>query len=160
MGFSTAMDGLAWRGLVYTVFILHFVFACQLLLLQPLVSAIGLQFSLFDLFARTCILYESACSLIYFRCFNFFWIYNFHVNCGSFGFGYRKINGWSSSPHPKEIVLFFVLLLFLILLFWSKFFTEQCPVKSIPACFCPCSKPQIVVTFTAKRRPEMRILGS
>ncbi|KAG6697018.1 hypothetical protein I3842_09G178900 [Carya illinoinensis] len=40
MGFSTAMDGLAWRGLVYTVFILHFVFACQLLLLQPLVSAI------------------------------------------------------------------------------------------------------------------------
>ncbi|KAF5475883.1 hypothetical protein F2P56_007642 [Juglans regia] len=40
IGFSTAMDGLAWRGLVYTVFILHFVFACQLLLLQPLVSAI------------------------------------------------------------------------------------------------------------------------
>ncbi|XP_062166604.1 dnaJ protein P58IPK homolog isoform X1 [Alnus glutinosa] len=39
-GFSTAMDGVAWRGLVYSVFILHFVFACQLLLLQPLVSAL------------------------------------------------------------------------------------------------------------------------
>ncbi|XP_059462169.1 dnaJ protein P58IPK homolog [Corylus avellana] len=38
--FSTAMDGVAWRGLVYSVFILHFVFACQLLLLQPLVSAL------------------------------------------------------------------------------------------------------------------------
>ncbi|KAF5750369.1 hypothetical protein HS088_TW03G00705 [Tripterygium wilfordii] len=34
-----SMDGLAWRGLAYTFFILHFVFACQLLLLQPLVSA-------------------------------------------------------------------------------------------------------------------------
>lgn len=41
-GFSTAMDGVAWRGLLYSVFILHFVFACQLLLLQPLVSALGL----------------------------------------------------------------------------------------------------------------------
>lgn len=38
---SFAMDILAWRGLLYTVFILHFVFLCQLLLLQPLVSAIG-----------------------------------------------------------------------------------------------------------------------
>ncbi|KAF5737572.1 dnaJ subfamily C member 3 [Tripterygium wilfordii] len=36
---SRAMDGVAWRGLGYTLFILHFVFACQLLLLQPLVSA-------------------------------------------------------------------------------------------------------------------------
>ncbi|OWM69728.1 hypothetical protein CDL15_Pgr025577 [Punica granatum] len=34
------MEGVAWRGLVYTVFILHFVLACQLLLLQPLVSAV------------------------------------------------------------------------------------------------------------------------
>ncbi|GFZ14293.1 DnaJ P58IPK-like protein [Actinidia rufa] len=34
------MDLVAWRGLVFTVFILHFVFACQLLLLQPLVSAL------------------------------------------------------------------------------------------------------------------------
>lgn len=35
----SVMDTVAWRGLVYTLFILHFVFACQLLLLQPLVSA-------------------------------------------------------------------------------------------------------------------------
>ncbi|XP_012082338.1 dnaJ protein P58IPK homolog [Jatropha curcas] len=33
------VDGVAWKGLAYTVFILHFVFVCQLLLLQPLVSA-------------------------------------------------------------------------------------------------------------------------
>ncbi|KAF8006156.1 hypothetical protein BT93_K0461 [Corymbia citriodora subsp. variegata] len=37
--FSSAMEGIAWRGWFYTVFILHFVFACQFLLLQPLVSA-------------------------------------------------------------------------------------------------------------------------
>ncbi|KAL6141980.1 hypothetical protein ACLB2K_060265 [Fragaria x ananassa] len=36
---SFAMDLLACRGLLYTVFLLHFVFLCQLLLLQPLVSA-------------------------------------------------------------------------------------------------------------------------
>lgn len=41
--FTRAME---WRGLVYTVFILNFVFACQLLLLQPLVSALGLYFDL------------------------------------------------------------------------------------------------------------------
>ncbi|KAL7170127.1 hypothetical protein ACSBR2_035058 [Camellia fascicularis] len=40
LGFASAMDLVAWRGLVFTVFILHFVFACQLLLLQPLVSAL------------------------------------------------------------------------------------------------------------------------
>lgn len=38
---SSAMEGVAWRGLLYTVFILHFVLVCQLLLLQPLVSALG-----------------------------------------------------------------------------------------------------------------------
>lgn len=38
---SWAFDSMAWRGLVYTVFILHFVLVCQLLLLQPLVSALG-----------------------------------------------------------------------------------------------------------------------
>ncbi|KAJ8427003.1 hypothetical protein Cgig2_013943 [Carnegiea gigantea] len=32
-------DMVAWRGFVFTIFILHFVLACQLLLLQPLVSA-------------------------------------------------------------------------------------------------------------------------
>lgn len=37
---SFAMDMVAWRGLMYTGFILHFVFVCQLLLLQPLVSAL------------------------------------------------------------------------------------------------------------------------
>ncbi|CAN1274788.1 DnaJ protein P58IPK homolog [Linum perenne] len=36
---AAARDGVAWRGIVYTIFILHFVFVCQLLLLQPLVSA-------------------------------------------------------------------------------------------------------------------------
>uniref|UniRef100_A0A5B6ZET3 J domain-containing protein n=1 Tax=Davidia involucrata TaxID=16924 RepID=A0A5B6ZET3_DAVIN len=40
LGFASAMDLTAWRGLVFTIFILHFVFACQLLLLQPLVSAL------------------------------------------------------------------------------------------------------------------------
>ncbi|XP_059646894.1 dnaJ protein P58IPK homolog [Cornus florida] len=40
LGFAPAMDLVAWRGLVFTVFILHFVFACQFLLLQPLVSAL------------------------------------------------------------------------------------------------------------------------
>uniref|UniRef100_A0A7N0VCQ3 J domain-containing protein n=1 Tax=Kalanchoe fedtschenkoi TaxID=63787 RepID=A0A7N0VCQ3_KALFE len=34
------MDLLAWKGFLYTLFILHFVFACQLLLLQPLVAAL------------------------------------------------------------------------------------------------------------------------
>ncbi|TQE13153.1 hypothetical protein C1H46_001237 [Malus baccata] len=34
------MDMVAWRGLIYTGFLLHFVFVCQLLLLQPLVSAL------------------------------------------------------------------------------------------------------------------------
>lgn len=38
--FTRAMEAVEWRGLVYTVFILNFVFACQLLLLQPLVSAL------------------------------------------------------------------------------------------------------------------------
>ncbi|KAI6674949.1 hypothetical protein NL676_002855 [Syzygium grande] len=41
--FSSAMEGIAWRGSLYTVFILHFVFTCQLLLLQPLVSALDGQ---------------------------------------------------------------------------------------------------------------------
>ncbi|KAJ7972417.1 DnaJ protein like [Quillaja saponaria] len=38
-GFSYAMDAVAWRGLVYSIFILNFVLVCQLILLQPLVSA-------------------------------------------------------------------------------------------------------------------------
>ncbi|XWS66900.1 hypothetical protein CRYUN_Cryun05aG0240600 [Craigia yunnanensis] len=38
--FGWAFNSMAWRGLVYTVFILHFVLVCQLLLLQPLVSAL------------------------------------------------------------------------------------------------------------------------
>ncbi|KAI3447599.1 hypothetical protein Pfo_004264 [Paulownia fortunei] len=33
-------DLLAWRGFIYTIFILNFVFCCQLILLQPLVAAI------------------------------------------------------------------------------------------------------------------------
>ncbi|KAK6943777.1 Tetratricopeptide repeat 2 [Dillenia turbinata] len=37
--FASAIDWVAWRGIIFTIFILHFVFACQLLLLQPLVSA-------------------------------------------------------------------------------------------------------------------------
>lgn len=40
LNLCSVMDAVAWRGLVYTLFILHFVFACQLLLLQPLVSAL------------------------------------------------------------------------------------------------------------------------
>jgi len=44
--FSSAMEGIAWRGWLYAAFILHFVFACQFLLLQPLVSAQGTSLSL------------------------------------------------------------------------------------------------------------------
>ncbi|KAM7526222.1 hypothetical protein LguiA_016124 [Lonicera macranthoides] len=40
LGFASAMDLVAWRGFLFTIFILHFVFVCQLLLLQPLVSAL------------------------------------------------------------------------------------------------------------------------
>ncbi|XAR69062.1 hypothetical protein NMG60_11000520 [Bertholletia excelsa] len=40
LGLASAMDSVAWRGLVFTLFILNFVFACQLVLLQPLVSAL------------------------------------------------------------------------------------------------------------------------
>ncbi|GAB4856716.1 DnaJ sub C member 3 [Ancistrocladus abbreviatus] len=39
LSFTRSVDMLAWRGFVYTIFILHFVFVCQFLLLQPLVSA-------------------------------------------------------------------------------------------------------------------------
>ena len=47
------MEAVAWRGLAYAGFILHFVFVCQLLLLQPLVSALGLlPISSFDPFVR------------------------------------------------------------------------------------------------------------
>ncbi|KAK3033704.1 hypothetical protein RJ639_034479 [Escallonia herrerae] len=53
MRLASAMDLVAWRGFVYTVFILHFVFVCQLLLLQPLVSALdGKSSSSVDLFER------------------------------------------------------------------------------------------------------------
>ncbi|KAJ4970553.1 hypothetical protein NE237_003652 [Protea cynaroides] len=37
--FSSAIDFGAWRGFVFSLFILHFVFVCQLLLLPPLVYA-------------------------------------------------------------------------------------------------------------------------
>ncbi|KAJ7976974.1 DnaJ protein like [Quillaja saponaria] len=47
------MEAVAWRGLVYTIFILHFVLACQLILLQPLVSALdGKPGNAADLFER------------------------------------------------------------------------------------------------------------
>ncbi|KAI6674954.1 hypothetical protein NL676_002860 [Syzygium grande] len=36
--FSSAMEGIAWRGWLYTVFILYFACACQFLLLHPLSS--------------------------------------------------------------------------------------------------------------------------
>ncbi|XP_047334375.1 dnaJ protein P58IPK homolog [Impatiens glandulifera] len=39
LGFVAAMDFVAWRGTFCSIFILHFVFVCQILLLQPLVSA-------------------------------------------------------------------------------------------------------------------------
>ncbi|KAL2933180.1 DnaJ protein P58IPK-like protein [Bienertia sinuspersici] len=37
--YPLSMDMVAWRGIIFTIFILNFVLACQLLLLQPLVSA-------------------------------------------------------------------------------------------------------------------------
>ncbi|XP_010264715.1 PREDICTED: dnaJ protein P58IPK homolog [Nelumbo nucifera] len=50
---SSAIDFTAWRGLVFPVFILHFVFICQFLLLQPLVSAQdGKHGNAADLFKR------------------------------------------------------------------------------------------------------------
>lgn len=42
IGFSLlSMNSVANRGLLYTFFILNFVLVCQLILLQPLVSASG-----------------------------------------------------------------------------------------------------------------------
>lgn len=42
IGFSLLnMDSVAYRGMLYTFFILNFVLVCQLILLQPLVSASG-----------------------------------------------------------------------------------------------------------------------
>ncbi|XWS43601.1 hypothetical protein CRYUN_Cryun16bG0118400 [Craigia yunnanensis] len=53
LSLSWAFNSLAWRGLVYTVFILHFVLVCQLLLLQPLVSALdGKPVNAAELFER------------------------------------------------------------------------------------------------------------
>ncbi|XVE76199.1 hypothetical protein DITRI_Ditri12bG0154100 [Diplodiscus trichospermus] len=50
---SWAFNSLAWRGLVYAFFILNFVLVCQLLLLQPLVSAVdGKQGNAAELFER------------------------------------------------------------------------------------------------------------
>ncbi|XP_021745415.1 dnaJ protein P58IPK homolog [Chenopodium quinoa] len=37
--FPFSIDMVAWRGFIFTIFILNFVLACHLLLLQPLVSA-------------------------------------------------------------------------------------------------------------------------
>ncbi|GLT89761.1 hypothetical protein SLE2022_077320 [Rubroshorea leprosula] len=51
--FSAATDAMGWRGLAYTVFILHFVLVCQLLLLHPLVSALdGTPGNAAELFER------------------------------------------------------------------------------------------------------------
>ncbi|KFK38363.1 hypothetical protein AALP_AA3G104400 [Arabis alpina] len=52
-GIGSGMDFLAWRGMVYTLLLLNFVFACQLLLLQPLVSALdGQSVDAAELFER------------------------------------------------------------------------------------------------------------
>ncbi|CAL9228962.1 unnamed protein product [Arabidopsis halleri] len=49
----SGMDFLAWRGMAYTLLLLNFVFACQLLLLQPLVSALdGQSVDAAELFER------------------------------------------------------------------------------------------------------------
>ncbi|XP_039068081.1 dnaJ protein P58IPK homolog [Hibiscus syriacus] len=40
LSWNWTFDSMAWRGLVNTILILHFVLFCQLLLLQPLVSAL------------------------------------------------------------------------------------------------------------------------
>lgn len=45
----SAMEASAWRGLAFTAFLLNFVLVCQLLLLQPLVSASGSLILLSDL---------------------------------------------------------------------------------------------------------------
>ena len=58
--FTRAMEAVEWRGLVYTVFILNFVFACQLLLLQPLVSALGLYFDLSFVFCTMLLKFRSS----------------------------------------------------------------------------------------------------
>ncbi|KAF7804469.1 dnaJ protein P58IPK-like protein [Senna tora] len=47
------MDAVAWRGLFYSIFILNFVLVCQLILLQPLVSALeGKSGNAAELFER------------------------------------------------------------------------------------------------------------
>ena len=40
LSLNWAFNSMAWKGLVYTAFILNFVLICQHLLLQPLVSAL------------------------------------------------------------------------------------------------------------------------
>ncbi|XP_010543389.1 PREDICTED: dnaJ protein P58IPK homolog [Tarenaya hassleriana] len=53
VGGWSGMDFLAWRGMAYTLLLLNFVFACQLLLLQPLVSALdGQSVDASELFER------------------------------------------------------------------------------------------------------------
>ncbi|KAH0908023.1 hypothetical protein HID58_039850 [Brassica napus] len=50
---GSGMDLLAWRGMAYTLLLLNFVFACQLLLLHPLVSALdGQSVDAAELFER------------------------------------------------------------------------------------------------------------
>ena len=61
------MDGVAWRGFVYAIFILNFVFVCQLLLLPPLVSALGI-FPLFSFSFSVSILFFFIHSQI--KCFD------------------------------------------------------------------------------------------
>jgi hypothetical protein len=120
--FSTAMDGVAWRGLVYSVFILHFVFACQLLLLQPLVSALGLWLSRFDLFTWIFFpllgLKSMLFFLIYFRCIQFLFSRSSSRCLGS------------GSPNPdKKKSLFLGNLIpffFFFFLFCDYLFYEQC----------------------------------
>ncbi|XP_010452175.1 PREDICTED: dnaJ protein P58IPK homolog [Camelina sativa] len=49
----SGMDILGWRGMAYTVLLLNFVFACQLLFLQPLVSTLdGQSVDAAELFER------------------------------------------------------------------------------------------------------------
>lgn len=45
-----SFDLVAWRGFLFSALILNFIFACQLFLLQPLVSALGKNSIFYDFY--------------------------------------------------------------------------------------------------------------
>lgn len=77
---EAGMDGVAWRGFLYLTFILSFVFACQLFLLPPLVSALGtsLLFSVFLYFNFSSFPIQMLRSAFFFL--NFYFLVFYYLN--------------------------------------------------------------------------------